>query len=74
MVAVPFDILQPPQTNQDFIVHVAGLLIQSWDSWTYPYQRTPMENPYISPMAVKNPTIWGIFCLYFFPSTKQAKL
>ena len=22
----------------------------SWDSWMYPYQRTPMGNPYIGPI------------------------
>ncbi len=28
------------------------LVLGSGDSWMYPYQRTPMGNPYISPMPI----------------------
>ena len=31
----------------------------SGDSWMYPYQRTPMGNPYISPISTMGPTLLG---------------
>ena len=27
------------------------IFVESGDSWMYPYQRTPMGNPYISPVT-----------------------
>ena len=38
--------------NMEAQVHVSG------DSWMYPYQRTPMGNPYISPIY---PYIVGVY-------------
>ena len=34
--------------------------VDSGDSWMYPYQRTPMGNPYISPIY---PYIVGVYGL-----------
>ena len=36
------------------------LYVDSGDSWMYPYQRTPMGNPYISPIY---PYIVGVYGL-----------
>ena len=40
------------------VVVVGCELVSSGDSWMYPYQRTPMGNPYISPIY---PYIVGMY-------------
>ena len=39
--------------------HVRQICQISGDSWMYPYQRTPMGNPYISPISTMG-TLLGV--------------
>ena len=51
MVRAPWDGTVPLRISPIYITWVFLGSQSSGDSWMYPYQRTPMGNPYISPIS-----------------------
>ena len=46
--------------------------LDSGDSWMYPYQRTPMANPFLSPIGTPNCPLIDGFLIFSFPCSSSS--